>query len=170
MNPTRWKLILYLTSIFVAGGASGWMVAVKSTQERAFRNFRHDEVAHKMKDCIRAELNLTQEQERKIDAIIDDTADQMKGLHGSHMKRVGEIVSNRNEKIMGLLNAEQKQTFLLNEEKRQREVREKFRSRGGSRDRDRDRDGSRRRERDGKQDEKCETNAAGEVKQKQQEP
>jgi Spy/CpxP family protein refolding chaperone len=159
MNAARWKLILYLTAIFVAGGASGWMVALKSAKEKPFPG--HEDVARRLKVCLHSELNLTDEQKRKIDDIVDDTADEVKALMKPHVKRVGEIVSNRNERIMALLNPEQKQIFLLNEEKRQREIREKFHSRGGSRDRDRD--GSRRRERDGKRDEKCETNASGEV-------
>ena len=160
MNAARWKLVIYLTAIFAAGGASGWMVAVKATREEAFRNFRHEEVAHKMKQCMHGELHLTDEQRRKIDDIIDETADQMKAYQGQHMKRIADIVSNRNEQIMAVLNPEQQKLFQENEERRQQQIREKFLSRGSSRDRERGKDGgdSRRKERTRGGD-RCETNA-----------
>ena len=161
MNAARWKLIIYLAAIFAAGAASGWMVAVKATREEALRNFRHEEVAHKMKQCMHGELQLTDEQRRKIDDIIDDTADQMKSYQGQHMKRVAGIVSNRNEKIMAVLNPDQQRQFQESEERRQQQLREKMRARGGSRDRDRNKDSGdmrpRERHRGG---DRCETNVS----------
>jgi len=163
MSAARWKLILYLSAIFVAGGASGWMVAVKTTQDRAFRNFRHEEVAHKMKGCLHSELQLTDDQRRKIDDIVDDTADQMKSVQGQQFKRIAELVSNRNERIMAVLNPEQREIFRKNEERRQKEIREKFRTRAG---RDGDKDDSRRRDRVSTGD-RCETNHSSQRNNKQ---
>ena len=164
MSAARWKLIVYLSAIFAAGGASGWIVAVKTTQERAFRNFRHEEVAHKMKVCLHSELQLTGDQRRKIDEIIDDTADQMKSAQGQQLKRIADLVSNRNERIMAVLNPQQREIFRQNEERRQKEIREKFRSRGGPRDWDKD--DPRRKERVGAGD-RCETNHSGDRNNKQ---
>jgi Spy/CpxP family protein refolding chaperone len=170
MNSGRWKLILYLAAIFVAGGASGWMVAVKNANEKVFRVFRHEEVAHKMKECVRQELQLTDEQRRKIDSIIDDSAEQMKAWQGQHMKRIAELVSNRNEQIMAVLNPEQQKKFQASEERRQQRIREKFRSYDGPREREYQ-TGDRKRREGGMRGDKCETNCSGETQNgKRQEP
>jgi hypothetical protein len=118
-----------------------------------------------MKQCMHGELQLTDEQRRKIDDIIDDTAEQMKSYQGQHMKRIADIVSQRNEQIMAVLNPGQQRQFQQNEERRQQQIREKLRSRGGSRDRDRDRhkdggDGRRKERNSTRNGDKCETDAS----------
>lgn len=134
---SRWRLIIYLLAIFAAGSVSGWVFGVKTTTEKNFREFRLEEFADKYKRCL-GPLELTEDQRKKIDVIVDRTCDQMKTVHGQHLKEIGDVMSSRNQEISKILNQEQKQKFEEIERERQEEIRKKFRSRG-SRDRDRSR-------------------------------
>lgn len=134
---SRWKLIVYLLAIFAAGSVSGWVFGVKTTTEKNFRAFRLEEFADKYKRCL-GPLELTADQQKKIDVIIDRTSDQIKTVHGQQLKEIGAVMSNRNQEIAKILNEEQRRKFEEIERERQEEIRKKF-HRHGSRDRDRDR-------------------------------
>lgn len=119
----RWLLVVYLTAIFIAGSISGWVVAAKTNTEKSRPQFRdpgriHEDIRQKTKTTLHSELPLTTEQGQKLDSIVDQSFDEMKPLRDKHMREIMELMSNRNDRIMAVLNPEQQKTFLENERRR----------------------------------------------------
>ena len=103
--------------------------AVRLTQDFLLHDPpRKDEVAERLRACMHAKLNLTDEQKPKVDAIIERSSKEVWSLHGEHMARLRQAVTSRNKELMAILNPEQKQQF----EQIERERKEAARAREGS--------------------------------------
>jgi hypothetical protein len=125
----KWKLALYLAGIFLAGGVSGWVVATKMAKEKAFKAPEPKEIALSFRDRMNARLNLTPEQGREIDAILDRSSAEIQALHGENIKRIKLAINTRNAQINALLNPGQQALF----EEIEKERRDSWRSkRSGS--------------------------------------
>jgi len=130
---SKWKLALYLAAIFLAGGVSGWVVATKMAKEKAFKAPQPKEIALSFRDRMNAKLNLTPEQGREIDVILDRSSAEIQALHGENTKRIKQDISARNAQINALLMPDQQVLF----EEIEKERRDSWRAkRGGSDGRD----------------------------------
>src|SRR6185295_13824885 len=129
---SKWKLVLYLAAIFATGGVSGWVVATKTARDKVFAPPRKDEVAERLRACLHAKLNLTDDQKTKVDAIIERSSKEVWSLRGEHMARLRQAVTNRNKELMGVLDTGQKQQFEQIEKERQEAARLRENSRGGT--------------------------------------
>jgi len=127
------RLLLYILALFVAGGATGAMIAAKITKDRMFRTPSGLELASKMRDKLACRLQLTPEQLEKVDPIIRDAAAQMQALHRDWMKRIGQITKERNARMAPVLTPEQQIKLEEMENERQEFIRKKCRpkSNGG---------------------------------------
>jgi Spy/CpxP family protein refolding chaperone len=136
---SQWKVALYLAAIFCAGGVSGWFLAAKATKQKMFGPPpRAKEVATSWRDHLHARLNLTPDQARKIDAIIEQTSNEMESSYDAHVKCIRQVVSSRNAQIMAILTPQQRRQFEALEKERQETWRAKSKRgdwRRGSRDR-----------------------------------
>lgn len=139
---SKWKLAIYLVALFAAGGVSGWMVAAKMAKERAFAPPRFEEYATRMRTQLHERLDLTPDQQSRIDTIIEQSSREMNSIHGELMKRVRLGMSNRNARINAILTPEQQKKFETFEKERMEQWRRK--PRDGSREgRDGGREGRR---------------------------
>ena len=105
----RWKVIAGFILVFIAGGISGAFVGGLYARHHFFE-FRHPErIGARMKERLRAELNLTPEQLVKISPIIDTTAAQLRELRRETGRRVHETIADAHRQIAPNLTEEQRQ-------------------------------------------------------------
>ena len=115
----RWKLALYLVAIFTAGAVSGWVVATKTARQRAFSPPRTDEIAASLRQRMQAKLDLTEDQQRKVDEIIDRSCAELQSLHRRSLGLIRQAVSNRNAQFAAVLTPDQQKRFEQIEAERQ---------------------------------------------------
>ena len=68
---SKWKIALYLAAIFFAGGVSGWMIGAKAAKQKIFSPPDPREISSHMRDRLHSKLDLTEDQGKKVDALID---------------------------------------------------------------------------------------------------
>src|SRR5437879_2821344 len=76
----QWKLIAGFILVFVAGGITGAFVGGSYARHHFLAFHRPELIGGRMKERLRAELNLTPEQIAKISPIIDKTAAQLRDI------------------------------------------------------------------------------------------
>lgn len=147
---SRWKVTLYLAGIFLAGGVSGWVVATKNAKHSAFTPPGRDEITASLRTCMHSRLNLTSEQKKKVDSIIERSSSELQSIHRKNIGLIRQSLSNRNVQLSAVLSPAQQEIFAQIEKERKQSFRgtNVWRSRPrshergeGSRERrDRDRD------------------------------
>jgi Spy/CpxP family protein refolding chaperone len=135
---SKWPIVLYLAGIFLAGGVSGWVIARQTDKQTAFTAPQPKEIAISFRDRLHARLNLTDDQARQIDGLIERSSTELGALHSENIKQIRTVLSNRNAQICAVLGPEQKQQFDQMEKERREAWRQKEQShgkRGGHEDR-----------------------------------
>lgn len=111
----KWKAVVYLAAIFLAGGVSGFFVAGKVEKQKATKPLDTKqitkEVAVSFRDRCHAKLNLTPVQAKKIDAIFERYSARILAVHEEKRGRIREICDERNNLIMAELTPAQKEAF-----------------------------------------------------------
>jgi pyruvate dehydrogenase complex dehydrogenase (E1) component len=136
----KWQVMLYLTGIFLAGSVSGWVIATKTVKQKAFTAPRMDEIAASMRTCMHSRLQLSDDQKKKIDAIIERSSAEVQAIHRDRIDRIRQVLTERNAQITAVLSAEQQQQFEQIEKERQEQWRNNtnaWRNRFAGRDRHR---------------------------------
>ncbi len=112
---TKQKIVLYLATIFAAGGISGAVVAWGTARNKMFqpspkamRPPSMRDVCDHMKTRLQSRLNLTKEQLRKIEPILAQTAKEMETIHQQSMEQIEQAIEKSNAEIAKELTAEQK--------------------------------------------------------------
>src|SRR5260221_11012 len=116
---TRWKIGLYLLAIFAAGGISGWMIESRTAKQKILSARPPEEAGREMSKQIassfrrrlHSKLNLSPDQARQIDAVIDRSSCEIQGVHGECIKKIRQGLSNRNAQIAAILTPKQRQQF-----------------------------------------------------------
>ena len=110
----QWKLIAGFLLVFVAGGITGAFVG----GSYARFELRHPErIGGRMKERLRAELNLTPEQLANISPIIDKTTAQLRDIRRDTGRRVRQIIADAHRQIATQLTDEQRQKLKQIEER-----------------------------------------------------
>ncbi|MBS0659929.1 MAG: periplasmic heavy metal sensor [Verrucomicrobia bacterium] len=128
MNPSRWKIVLALVAIFVAGAVTG--AYLPHTLRRwggGPPRPSEEEMARHLQHRFRRTLSLTPEQEAKVNPLLEESARNLRNLRAESEKKVVETMEALHRQIRTLLTPEQ-QLKLEEMEKRRRE-----RFRGGPR-------------------------------------
>ncbi|HTG44280.1 MAG TPA: hypothetical protein VK633_07080 [Verrucomicrobiae bacterium] len=107
----RWKVVLYLTAIFITGSVSGWVVATRAAKDKAFTPPKSNEIAASLRDRIHSKLNLTPDQAKQVDVIIERSSKQIQSVNWDCIKRIRQGISSRNAQINALLTPEQQKLF-----------------------------------------------------------
>ena len=102
----KWKLIAGFLLVFIAGGVTGGFLAA-STIRHYFRS-HHSIAAQRMRERLKAQLDLTPEQMAKISPVIDKTAAQLEDIRKDTAHRVHDTFANAHEQIAADLNPEQR--------------------------------------------------------------
>ena len=113
----QWKLIAGFMLVFVAGGITGAFVGGSYTRHHFLAFHRSELIGGRMKDRLRAELNLTPEQVAKISPIIDKTAGQLRDIRRDTGRRVHETIAEAHRQMTVNLTEEQRQKLEQLEER-----------------------------------------------------
>ena len=105
----QWKLIAGFLLVFVAGGITGAFVGGTYAQHHFFEVHHPERIGVRMKERLRAELNLTPEQLAKISPIIDKTTVQLRDIRRDTGRRVHEVIADAHQQMTGTLTDEQRQ-------------------------------------------------------------
>ena len=116
----QWKLIAGFLLVFVAGGITGAFVGGSYARHHFFELHRPERISAQMKDRLRAELNLTEEQVAKISPIIDKTASQLRDIRRDTGQRVHQVIAEAHRQMAANLTDEQRQKLQQSEERHRR--------------------------------------------------
>jgi Spy/CpxP family protein refolding chaperone len=116
----KWKLIAGFILVFVAGGISGALLGGLYARHLFFGFHNPEQIAARMKERLRAELNLTPEQAAKISPIIDNTAIQLREIRRETARRVHETIAESHRQMAANLTDEQRQKLQQIEERHRR--------------------------------------------------
>jgi Spy/CpxP family protein refolding chaperone len=116
----QWKLIAGFILVFVAGGISGAFLGGLYAQHHFFQLHHPQLIGARMKERLRAELNLTPEQVAKISPIIDKTAVQLREIRRDTARRVHETIGEAHRQMAVNLTDEQRQKLQQIEERHRR--------------------------------------------------
>lgn len=113
----QWKLIAGFLLVFVAGGITGAFVGGLYARFE----LRHPErIGGRMKDRLRAELNLTPEQLANISPIVDKTTAQLREIRRDTGRRVREIIADAHRQMAVQFTDQQRQRLKQIEERHRR--------------------------------------------------
>jgi len=104
----KWKLIVGFVLVFVAGGMTGAFLGASHARHLFFAQPHRGMMSEKMRDRLRAQLNLTPEQVAKISPIIDKAAAQLEEIRGTTGRRVHETIAEAHREMAADLTEEQR--------------------------------------------------------------
>lgn|SRR3954447_10040667 len=113
----QWKLIAGFVLVFVAGGISGAFVGGSYARHHFFKLHHPEQISARMKDSLRAELNLTPEQVAKIAPIVDNIDSQLKDIRRDTGRRVHQVMTEAHRQMAPNLTDEQRQKLQQIEER-----------------------------------------------------
>lgn len=116
----QWKLIAGFILVFVAGGISGAFLGGLYARHHFFQLHHPQLIGARMKERLRAELNLTPEQVAKISPIIDKATVQLRDLRRDTARRVHETIGEAHRQMAVNLTDEQRQKLQQIEERHRR--------------------------------------------------
>jgi Spy/CpxP family protein refolding chaperone len=123
----KWKLIAGFVLVFLAGIAAGIFLSASFAHNMLGPDRAH--ISDRMRNRLRSELRLTDEQLAKISPIIDKTAGDIESIRTETARRVRESFAEAHREIAADLTPEQRQKLQQIEERHRR----RFPHRRGSR-------------------------------------
>jgi Spy/CpxP family protein refolding chaperone len=102
----KWKLLSGFVLVFVAGGMLGAFVGARHARQ-SFFNLQQKILAERMRDRLRAELQLTDDQMAKIAPIIDKTTARLQEIRRNTGRQVHETIVEAHREMAPSLTAEQ---------------------------------------------------------------
>jgi Spy/CpxP family protein refolding chaperone len=104
----KWKLIAGFVLVFLAGGMTGAFVTMSCARHFFFGPHHHAFLAQTMRNRLRIQLHLTDEQLTRISPIIDKTATQLEEIRMNTGKRVRETIAQAHREMVPNLTPEQR--------------------------------------------------------------
>ena len=118
---TRSKVIVALTAIFVAGGISGGVVAWKEARQELSRPPSPKKYCEHLRDKLRQELSLTEEQVKRLDPLLDKRARDMEAVHQQTIREFEMVRQEFNREMVSALALTEKQESRLQEMEKNRQ-------------------------------------------------
>jgi Spy/CpxP family protein refolding chaperone len=116
----QWKLIAGFLLVFVAGGITGAFVGGSYARYHFFELHHPERIGARMKERLRAELNLSPEQVSMISPIIDKTTAQLRDIRRETGRRVHEVLADAHRQMAATLTDEQRQKLQQIEQRHRR--------------------------------------------------
>ena len=110
-SALKWKLIAGFLLVFIAGGATGVFVTMTIAHRFIFAPHPQGVVAQMMKNRLKWQLRLTDEQMTKISPIVDKTGTKLEEIRGDTGRQVRDTITEAHREIAPLLTPEQQQKF-----------------------------------------------------------
>lgn len=110
-QPARWKVILLLAAIFVAGAISGWAVSFGLGPRFFFHGSppKPAEMLARARERYRRELNLSPAQLEKITPILQGCGAEIETTRHEMMARIEQSLNASEARIAGELTPEQQE-------------------------------------------------------------
>ena len=105
----KWKLIAGFVLVFLAGGATGVFVSATAAHHFFFGPHRHGFAAQAMRNRLRTQLSLTDEQLTKITPIVEKAGSKLEDIRSDTGRRVRETIAEAHRDIAPILTPEQRQ-------------------------------------------------------------
>ena len=121
----RVKAILYLTAIFLAGTAAGFVTGRTSARQQALAPPKPPQMAEHLIARLQKQLKLTPGQLEKIRPLVEQSCVGLDAIHYESWQRVSDSFKTLNQQIAGHLNADQKKKLAEMEIARQELVHRK---------------------------------------------
>jgi Spy/CpxP family protein refolding chaperone len=115
----KWKLIVGFVLVFLAGGMTGALIVASHTRHQFFGQY-HSAIGDRIRNRLRTQLGLTNEQMAKISPVIDQTASQLEAVRGETARRVHQIFAEEHREIAADLTPEQRAKLQAIEERHRR--------------------------------------------------
>ena len=119
-SALKWKLIAGFLLVFIAGGATGVFVTMAIGHHFMFGPHPHGFAAQAMKNRLKWQLRLTDEQMAKISPIIDKTTLQLRGIRRDTARHVHETIADAHKQMATILTDEQRQKLQQIQERHRR--------------------------------------------------
>jgi Spy/CpxP family protein refolding chaperone len=116
----QWKLIAGFLLVFAAGGITGAFFGGSYARYHFFELRHPERIGGRMKERLRAELNLTPEQLAKISPIIDKTTAELREIRRDTGRRVHGTIADAHSQMASTLTDEQRQKLKQIEERHRR--------------------------------------------------
>ena len=116
----QWKLIAGFLLVFIAGGMTGAFFGASHARHLFSESPRHGIIGERMRDRLRAQLNLTPEQVAQISPIIEKTSAQLEQERRDTGRRVHELITAAHREIATNLTEAQRAKLEEMEARRQR--------------------------------------------------
>lgn len=104
----KWKLIAGFVLVFIAGGMTGAYVAASQARHALFGP-DHGLISDRMRQRLKVQLGLTDEQTKKIAPIIDKTATELEAIRNETGRRVHQTFAEAHREMAAELTPEQRQ-------------------------------------------------------------
>lgn len=108
-SALKWKLIAGFLLVFMAGGATGVFMTMAIGHHFMFEHRPPGMAAQMIKNRLRWQLKLTDDQMAKISPIVEKTGAQLEQIRGDTGKRVREIIGQSHREISQYLTPEQQE-------------------------------------------------------------
>ena len=131
-SALKWKLIAGFLLVFIAGCATGVFMTMAIGHHFMFAQHPGGIAAQTMKNRLRWQLHLTDEQMTKISPIVEKTAAQLEEIRGDTGKRVRDVIVESHREISQYLTPEQQQRLKQMEERRRRWMQHRGMRRGNA--------------------------------------
>ena len=105
---SKWKLLLYLAVIFVAGGVTGAVVSARNTRQKFFAPPKPAEISAHMLKRLEKKLELTPVQVTRIQPLIARSAQAFDAIHAESFRKIGRVFEDLNQQIAAELTPEQR--------------------------------------------------------------
>jgi hypothetical protein len=105
---SKWKTIGYAAALFATGAISGVALGVYETKTHLLEPQRTQEIADRIKTRLQAKLDLSPDQEAKINPIVDNTAAEVRTARMEMAQRIGKIFEESYAKISAILTPDQR--------------------------------------------------------------
>ena len=120
------KLATYVLAIVLAGAASGALVAWQVSRRTPVAPLPPAEIGARLRARFQTQLDLTPEQRRKVDPMIDQAMRRVETIRQETASHVFANVSALHEQMLTVLTPEQKARFEELERVRRDHLRQKF--------------------------------------------
>jgi len=117
-SALKWKLIAGFLLVFIAGCATGVFMTMAVGHHFMFAQHPAGIAAQTMKNRLRWQLHLTDEQMTKISPIIDKAGAQLEQIRGDTGGHVRDVITEAHHEISQYLTPEQQQRLKQMEERR----------------------------------------------------
>lgn len=105
---TSGKLIVYLAFIFLAGGITGAVITASKSREREVQPQSIDRTCSRIQDRLKTRLSLTPDQMAKFKPLFEQTAQELRSVHGRAMSEMNEVLRKAHARMAVELTPEQK--------------------------------------------------------------